>query len=185
MDATRRRVRSLLDRGTIVSGYRIDDVIGHGGMGVVYEATQISLNRTVALKLLAAHLSDDPLFRERFRREGLLQAQLDHPHIVTVHEAGESEYGLFLAMRMIRGPRLKDLIVTGELDAGRTFRLLRTIADALDFAHESGLIHRDVKPQNMLVGARDHAYLADFGLTKLPDSESLTGSGHFVGTIDY
>src|SRR2546423_298376 len=115
-----RRLSFLLDRGTVVAGYRVEEVLGHGGMGVVYEATQLSLDRIVALKLLAAHLSDDPVFRERFRREGVLQARLDHPHIVTVHEAGETEYGLFLAMRMIRGPRLKDLIVTGELDARRT-----------------------------------------------------------------
>src|SRR3954463_14500144 len=162
MDATRRRVRSLLDRGTIVSGYRVEDMLGHGGMGVVYEATQISLNRTIALKLLAAHLSEDPVFRERVRREGLIQARLDHPNIVTVHEAGASDFGLFLAMRLVDGPRLQDLILAGELDTRRSVALLTPIADALDTAHALGLVHRDVKPQNVLVGARDHPYLADF-----------------------
>src|ERR687895_763358 len=154
-------------------------------MGVVYEATQLSLNRTVALKILAANLSDDPAFRERFRREGLLQAAIDHPHIVTVYEAGETEHGLFLAMRLVRGPNLKDMVLAREIDAGRTLRILAPVADALDAAHEEGLIHRDVKPQNILVGGRDHAFLADFGLTKLPGEKSLTETGQFLGTLDY
>jgi hypothetical protein len=154
-------------------------------MGVVYEATQLSLNRTVALKLLAQNLGDDPAFRERFRREGLLQAQIDHPNIVTVYEAGETDHGLFLAMRLVRGPNLKDMIVSRELDAGRTLRILSPVADALDAAHGEGLIHRDIKPQNILVSGRDHAFLADFGLTKAPGEKSLTKTGQFVGTLDY
>jgi hypothetical protein len=154
-------------------------------MGVVYEATQLSLDRTVALKLLATNLGDDAAFRERFRREALLQAGIEHPNIVTVYEAGESEHGLFMAMRLVRGPNLKDLIISRELDAGRTLRILRPIADALDTAHESGLIHRDIKPQNILVGGRDHAYLADFGLTKVSGEKGLTKTGQFVGTLDY
>src|SRR4051794_18509394 len=154
-------------------------------MGVVYEATQLSLNRTVALKLLAGQLGDDPAFRERFRREGLLQAQIDHPNIVTVYEAGDTDAGLFLAMRLVRGPNLKDMIVSRELDAGRSLRILTPVADALDAAHGEGLIHRDIKPQNILVSGRDHAYLADFGLTKAPGEKSLTKTGQFVGTLDY
>src|SRR4051794_15574177 len=154
-------------------------------MGVVYEATQLSLNRTVALKLLAGQLGDDPAFRERFRREGLLQAQIDHPNIVTVYEAGDTDEGLFLAMRLVRGPNLKDMIIARELDAGRSLRILSPIADALDAAHGQGLIHRDIKPQNILISGRDHAYLADFGLTKAPGEKSLTKTGQFVGTLDY
>src|SRR3954462_9887454 len=154
-------------------------------MGVVYEATQLSLNRTVALKLLAQNLSDDPAFRERFRREGLLQAAIDHPNIVTVYEAGNTDEGLFLAMRLVRGPNLKDLILARELDAGRTLRILTPIADALAVAHPQALTHRDTKPQNILVSGRDHAYLADFGLTKAPREKSLTKTGQFVGTLDY
>src|SRR5688500_20159718 len=126
-------------------------------MGVVYRATQLSLERVVAFKVLAESLTLDAGFRERFRREGLVQAAIDHPNIVTVYEAGESEHGLFMAMRLVRGPNLKDMILSRELDAGRTLRILRPIADALDTAHESGLIHRDIKPQNILVGGRDHA----------------------------
>ena len=134
----------MLATGTILAGYRLDGVLGKGGMGVVYEATQLSLNRTVALKVLAPHLSDDDGFRERFRREGLIQAAIDHPNIVTVYEAGETEYGLFIAMRLVRGPTLKDMVLARELDAARTLRILRPVADALDTAHEEGLIHRDV-----------------------------------------
>ena len=154
-------------------------------MGAVYEATQLSLNRVVALKLLAPNLSDDPGFRARFEREGQVQAALDHDHIVAVYEAGQSEFGLFLAMRLIAGPTLKQLILDDELDPRRTVRLLTQVALALDTAHEAGLIHRDIKPQNILIGRGDHAYLADFGLIKAPDEARLTGTGQFIGTIDY
>jgi predicted Ser/Thr protein kinase len=175
----------LLSPGTIVSGYRVDGVLGEGGMGVVYRATQLSLNRTVALKILAVELSQDGAFRERFRREGLLQAAIDHQHIVTVYDTGDTEHGLFLAMRLIRGPTLKDMIHSGELDPGRTLRILTQVAGALDTAHDVGLTHRDIKPQNILIGAEDHAYLADFGLTQASDEVSLTETGQFIGTIDY
>jgi serine/threonine protein kinase len=154
-------------------------------MGAVYEATQLSLNRVVALKLLAPNLSEDPGFRARFEREGQVQAALDHDHIVSVYEAGQSEYGLFLAMRLIAGPTLKQLILDGSLDPRRSVRLLAQVANALDAAHDAGLIHRDIKPQNILIGRGDHAYLADFGLIKAPDEARLTGTGQFIGTIDY
>ncbi len=170
---------------TVVAGYRIDGTLGEGGMGTVYRATQLSLERVVALKVLTADLSADPAFRERFRREGLLQAALDHPHIVTVYEAGETDNRLFLAMRMVEGPTLKELIQRRQLDDRRALRLLTQVAEALDAAHAKGLIHRDVKPHNVLVGAGDHAYLADFGLTKAYDDAAMTETGQFVGTIDY
>ena len=177
----------MLQDGVVLEGYRIDRLIGEGGMGVVYEATQLSLERKVALKLLTAELSADAGFRERFRHEARIQGAMDHPNIVTVHEAGESEYGLFIAMELIRGATLKDLIVGRELDAGRTLRILTQVADALDSAHEAGLIHRDIKPHNILVraGRRDHAFLADFGVTKVRGGTNLTKTGHFVGTVDY
>jgi serine/threonine protein kinase len=154
-------------------------------MGAVYQATQLSLNRVVALKLLSPNLGDDPGFRARFEREGQVQGALDHDHIVSVYEAGQSDYGLFLAMRLIRGPTLKQLILDGSLDPRRSVRLLAQVAHALDVAHEAGLIHRDIKPQNILIGKGDHAYLADFGLIKAPDEARLTGTGQFIGTIDY
>ena len=175
----------MLENGTKVAGYEIEGILGHGGMGVVYEARQLALGRKVALKILAGTLGMDPSFKERFRNEGRIQAAIDHPHIVTVFEAGEWEDSLFIAMRLVRGPNLKEMIIARELEGARTLRILRPIAEALDAAHEAGLIHRDIKPQNILVGARDRAYLADFGLTKGIDDAGLTQTGQFVGTIDY
>ena len=102
-----------------------------------------------------------------------------------MYEAGDSDEGVFIAMRLIRGPNLKDMIVSRELDPGRTIRILTPIGEALDAAHEAGLIHRDIKPQNILVAGRDHAFLADFGLTKASGEKSLTRTGQFVGTFDY
>ena len=175
----------MLKAGTEIAGYRIEGILGHGGMGMVYEATQRSLNRVVALKILSPELSTDISFRQRFKREGEIQAAIDHPHIVTVYEAGEIDEGLFIAMRLVRGPNLKDMLIARELEAARTLRILYPIADALDTAHDAGLIHRDIKPQNVLVGPRDHAFLADFGLTKAANESGLTRTGQFVGTIDY
>ena len=175
----------MLEKGTKVAGYEIEGILGHGGMGVVYEARQLSLGRTVALKILAGTLGMDPSFKERFRHEGRIQAALDHPHIVTIFEAGEWDDSLFIAMRLVRGPNLKEMIIARELEGARTLRILRPIAEALDSAHEAGLIHRDIKPQNILVGSRDRSYLADFGLTKGIDDAGLTQTGQFVGTIDY
>jgi serine/threonine protein kinase len=176
----------LLQAGTTVAGYRVDGLLGEGGMALVYRATQLSLNRVVALKVISAELGEDPSFRARFKREGQLQAALDHQHIVPVYEAGESEHGLFLAMRLIAGPTLKELILGRQLDPRRSVRLLAQVAQALDFAHDAGLIHRDIKPQNILIDRDDHVYLADFGLTKqLDDTARLTGTGQFLGTIDY
>ena len=177
---------SVLANGVIVEGHRIEGVIGQGGMGVVYEATDLFFDRTVALKLITAQLSKDSSFRERFRREGIIQAGISHPHIVTVYKGGESEHGLFLAMQLVRGPNLKDLIAAGEVDERRTLRLLTQVGDALDTAHEAGLIHRDIKPNNILVDVRRNcAYLADFGVTKARDMTQLTGTGQLVGTLDY
>jgi serine/threonine-protein kinase len=154
-------------------------------MSIVYRAIQLSLGRVVALKVLAPELGSDENFRLRFQREGRLQARMDHPHVVTVYEAGQSEYGLFLAMCLIQGPTLKELIVARELDPRLTVRLLAGVADALDAAHAIGLIHRDVKPQNILLGPRNDVYLADFGLTRATDDETLTVDGQFMGTVDY
>jgi predicted Ser/Thr protein kinase len=175
---------AVLQTGATIAGYRIERVLGSGGMGVVYEATQLSLDRTVALKVLAPQLGADPAFRERFRREAMLQAALDHSNIVTVHEAGESDEGLFIATRLVRGRNLKQLI-EGGLAPARALRILDQVASALDAAHAAGLVHRDVKPQNVLVDDRDYAYLADFGLIKDAREPGLTQTGEYVGTLDY
>jgi predicted Ser/Thr protein kinase len=170
---------------TIIAGYRVDGTIGRGGMGIVYEATQLSLGRTVALKVLTPHLSDDPAFAARFRREAKLQSALDHPNIVPVYEAGETDDGLFLAMRLVRGPSLKELVEEGPLEPERALALVEQVARALDAAHDAGLIHRDVKPQNVLVDEDGTAYLADFGLTKGRGDRGLTLSGQYLGSLDY
>jgi serine/threonine-protein kinase len=176
---------ATLATGTLIAGYRVEGVLGRGSWGVVYQATQLSLNRAVAVKVLSPEACQDDEFIERFRRESLLQGSLDHPHIVPVHEAGVSEHGPFIAMRMVPGPDLKDLILVGTLDPERTLRILFPVADALDVAHEAGLTHRDVKPHNILIGARDHAFLADFGSIRAAELAPLTGIGQFIGTIDY
>lgn len=171
--------------GESVAGYRIDEVIGSGGMGVVYEATQLALDRKVALKVLAPHLSDDLVFRERFRREGVLQAALEHPNVVTVYEAGESDAGLYLAMRLVRGTNLKELLAAGGLAPRDALSLLAQIAGALDAAHAQDVVHRDVKPPNILVDEDGKAFLADFGLTRGTSQNTLTRTGAYVGTLDY
>jgi serine/threonine-protein kinase len=149
----------------------------------VYSARHVQTGRLVALKVLAGDPTEE--FVARFRREGRLQASLEHPHVVTVFEAGESEHGLYLAMRLVSGPTLAALMRERALDATRALALLRQVADALDAAHAAGLVHRDVKPQNVLVGESDDAYLGDFGLTTLGGSDGITATGKLVGTISY
>lgn len=175
----------MIEAGTSVEGYRVERLIGRGGMGVVYEAVQTSLERRVALKVLRPELADDPDFVERFRREGRLQASLEHPHVLDVYEVGESEHGLFLSMRLVTGQTLLDLLRDGELDAERSLRLLDQVTGALDFAHEAKLVHRDVKPQNVLIGEGDHAFLADFGLTRGSTDTTVASTGPMLGSVAY
>ncbi len=177
-------------RGSEVAGYRLEDLLGRGGMGAVYRAEDLRLGRKVALKLLAPELAENERFRERFLRESQLAASLDHPHIVPIYAAGEAAGQLYLAMRYVQGYDLKQLLAReGPLAPGRALGLLEQVADALDAAHERGLIHRDVKPGNILIAeraGREHCYLADFGLTKQTSSISgLTGTGELVGTVAY
>jgi hypothetical protein len=174
----------MLATGRTLAGYRVEGVLGGGGMGVVYEATQLSLERTVALKVLAPHLSADPEFAARFRREAMLQAALDHPNIVPVYEAGESEDGLYLAMKLVRGSDLRRLVADG-LEPDGVLDALEQVAGALDAAHEAGSIHRDVKPQNVLVDEDGTAYLADFGLSRRTQGSAASGTGQYLGTLDY
>jgi YVTN family beta-propeller protein len=179
--------------GTELAGYRIEELIGRGGMGAVYLAEDVRLGRKVALKLLSPELAEDERFRERFVRESRMAAGLEHPNIVPIYEAGEADGVLFIAMRYIGGTDLKALIRSeGALESARTLSLLGQVADALDAAHARGLVHRDVKPANVLIappvvrGASEHAYLSDFGLTKRASSDSgITATGQFVGTIEY
>jgi serine/threonine-protein kinase len=168
-----------------LGGYRILEVIGIGGMAVVYRAEQVSLGREVALKVLAPGVADDDTFRERFRREGRHVGTLDHPHVVTVYDSGEADGQLFLAMRLVRGSTLAERIRLGGLTAPETLVLLSPIADALDAAHAAGLVHRDIKPQNILIDSTGRSYLADFGVAKgmLSTDDGMTRG--FVGTYNY
>src|SRR5829696_8844406 len=164
-------------------------------MGEVYRAVQLNLGRRVALKVLAPELAADDRFRRRFLRESRIAAGIDHPSIIPIYESGEGGGLLYIAMRYVDGPDLATILRReGRLELARTFAILTQVASALDAAHERGLVHRDVKPANMLLprgpaGAPGHCYLCDFGLIKQVDSElvasALTATDQFVGTIPY
>jgi hypothetical protein len=178
--------------GAEVAGYRIESVIGRGGMAVVYRAEDTRLGRKVALKVLSPALSEEERFQQRFVQESRLAASLDHPNIIPIYEAGNADGRLFIAMRYVVGHDMKvALAANSPMGASRTLRVFEQIGDALDAAHERGLVHRDVKPGNVLLTSfhehADHVYLTDFGLTKRASSLTggLTGTGHFLGTIDY
>jgi ABC-type transport system substrate-binding protein len=173
--------------GTELAGYRIESLLGRGGMGVVYRARDLALDRNVALKLLAPELAQDVRFRERFLRESRLAASLDHPAIVPIYDAGEVAGQLYIAMRLVEGTDLKRLLAEeGPLEPAPALALLEQVADALDAAHERGLVHRDVKPSNVLVDERRHCYLADFGLSRrLAEQSAPAATGRSIGTVDY
>ena len=155
-------------------------------MGIVYRATQVALGRPVALKLIAANFAGDRSFRERFKREWETAASIDHPNVIPVYEAGEAEEHLFIAMRYVEGLDLANLLAREQLlDPERAVRIIAQVASALDAAHARGLVHRDVKPANVLIGAEEHVYLTDFGLTKHASQDALTKTGLFVGSVDY
>jgi serine/threonine-protein kinase len=181
-----------LEPGTVFAGYRVERVLGRGGMGVVYEAVQLSLDRPVALKIVASEFSRDPAYRERFKREARLAAALEHPNVLPVHEHGEGENGLlYLSMRLTRGMDLREYLAgRGSLGPGETVRLLTPVAEALDAAHAAGMVHRDVKPGNILLEQRDgerRVYLTDFGLARRVDADigEHTTAGQLVGTPHY
>ena len=168
-----------METGTVLGGYRIDGVAGQGGMGVVYRATQLGLDRQVALKVIAAEFAENLDFRNRFKSEAQLAASIDHPNVVPIFETGESEGTLYLAMRYVEGTDLRTLVESqGGLDAERAVRIIWQVGAALDAAHRRGLVHRDVKPPNVLIAheGEEHAYLTDFGLTKHAAAASAAGS---------
>jgi hypothetical protein len=176
-----------LSAGAEIAGYRIEAIVGRGGMGVVYRAMDLALDRRVAIKLISAENAQEPSFRERFKRESRLAASIRHPNVITVFRAGEEDGQLFIAMDYIEGTDLKALIRSrGRVDPEVAARIVAQVAAALDAAHAKGLVHRDVKPANVLIEGAEHAYLTDFGLTKEVASESgVTGTGVVLGTIDY
>jgi DNA-binding NarL/FixJ family response regulator len=178
-----------LSPGATFAGHRIGSVLGRGGMGVVYEATDLFLDRTVALKLITPEIAGDRAFRSRFERECRLAAAIDHPHVVEIYHAGEEAGLAYLTMRYVDGPDLRrQLRRDGQMDPRPAVRLIVQIAGALEEAHRLGLVHRDVKPANILIEARpggEHAFLTDFGLTKPTIEESVTRTARPLGSVDY
>lgn len=186
-----------------IAGYRLEEQIGLGGMAIVYRARDERLDRRVALKLLAPGIAADTAFRQRFIRESRAAAAVDHPNIIPIYEAGDAAGSLFIAMRYVQGGDVRSLLQRGgPLSAGRAWSIITQVAAALDAAHEYGLVHRDVKPANMLLDASaratgqgssflpddrpEHVYLSDFGISKQPLSGSnITLTGQFVGALDY
>jgi serine/threonine protein kinase len=180
----------VLEIGATIGDYRLEELVGRGGMGVVYRATQLKLGRSVAIKLILPEVGEEEAFRARFKREARLAAGIDHPNVVPVYQADEEDGHLYIAMRYVEGTDLRSLVASaGRLAPGHATRLVVQIAAALDAAHAQGLVHRDVKPANVLLTGRygeEHAYLTDFGLMKHTTSHGeLTRSGAFVGTLDY
>jgi protein kinase-like protein len=172
---------------TQFAGYRVEAVAGRGGMGVVYRATQLGLDRPVALKVIASGLLGDPRVRERFLRESRAAAAIEHPNVIPIHAYGEHDGQAYIAMRFVDGDDLRERVAAdGPLAPVQAAAIVARVGAALDAAHDAGLVHRDVKPANILLGAHDQVYLSDFGLAShaLTDG-GLTSPGGWVGTIDF
>ncbi len=181
-----------LTAGSLIAGYRLESRIGAGGMAIVFRARDERLGRVVALKMLSPELDADDGFRQRFIRECRVATSIDDPHIIPIHDAGEADGVLFIAMRYVPGGDVRDLLKqNGPLPPSRVAAIISPVASALDAAHAAGLVHRDVKPENMLLDARPgrpvHVYLSDFGLSKrlISSVVGLTRSGLFLGTANY
>lgn len=177
---------SDLPLGSEFAGCRIEAVLGRGGMGVVYRAREVSLDRAVAIKLINEDLAGDAAAHRRFEREARLMASIDHPNVIPVYAAGEEDGHLYLVMRYVDGTDLQALLrARGRLPASQAALITDHVARALDAAHQRGLVHRDIKPSNVLLSG-DHAYLTDFGITRLVDERtSSTDAGKWIGTFDY
>jgi serine/threonine protein kinase len=171
------------------SGLEIQALLGQGGMGAVYKARQVKLDRTVAVKILSAEWGKDPAFAERFAREAKALARLSHPHIVAVHDFGESDGLFYLVMEYVDGANLRNILANGGLEPHEALAIVPQICDALQYAHEEGIIHRDIKPENILLDSKGRVKIADFGLAKLTNRPratfTLTGSQQIMGTLDY
>lgn len=174
-----------LGAGSTFGHYRLRRLVGKGGMGAVYEAYDTSKDRVVAIKILAAELSGEPTFQERFLRESRAAAKLQEPHVIPIHDWGEIDGRLYIDMRLVQGSTLQDLIASGPLAPDRAVSIISQIATALDAAHAQGLIHRDIKPQNIIVTPDDFAYLLDFGIAELKGTSRLTVDGSQIGTLQY
>jgi serine/threonine protein kinase len=173
--------------GTEFAGFAIERTLGHGGMGIVYLATELRLDRLVALKVIRAELAGDESFRARFRSEQLTAAAVEHPRVVTVFGAGEQDGLLYVAMRYVPGRDLGRLVAAdGPLIPDAAAPLIAQVADGLDAVHAAGLVHRDVKPHNVIVDEDGDGHLTDFGLAKaVASTTGLTTTGQVIGTVDY
>ncbi|MFY9918994.1 MAG: serine/threonine-protein kinase [Mycobacterium sp.] len=171
--------------GTTFGKYTISRLLGKGGMGEVYEAYDVDKGRTVALKILADEYSHDENFRTRFQRESRAAAILQEPHVIPIHDWGEIDGHLYIDMRLVHGQTLTELLAAGPLAPSRAVNIVGQVAAALDAAHAEGLVHRDIKPQNIIVTPADFAYLVDFGIAETTGDTRLTGVGTKIGTLNY
>jgi serine/threonine protein kinase len=171
----------------MLGDYRIEGIVGVGRTGIVYLATDSRTGRAVALKVLREDVSIDPIYRERFRREGAMLAALRHPHVIPIYGMGEIDGDLYIATRLVSGT-LKNVILNGRIDIDLALAIITAVAEAVDVAHEAGVVHRDIKPANVLMDPGEHGphvYLGDFGLARDPDAQALTLPGQVIGTLDY
>ena len=177
----------MLAPGATFAGYEVESVVGAGGIGILYRARQVRLDRPVALKLVEPEVARDPVIRERLRREARMVAALDHPNVVPLYAAGEEDGSVYIVTRWVEGTELGTLIQDhGPLEPGRAARTAAQMAAALEVAHEKGLVHRDVKPSNVILTSEDHVYLTDFGLAKRAETAAgLTAADQMLGTVDY
>jgi serine/threonine kinase PknH len=164
--------------------YRIEGIVGVGRTGIVYLATDSRTGRAVALKVLREDVSIDPVYRERFRREGAMLAALRHPHVIPIYGMGEIDGELYIATRLVTGT-LKNVILAGEVPLDDAVTIITAVGEAVDAAHTAGIVHRDIKPANVLIDPGMHVYLGDFGLARDPDGAALTLPGQVIGTLDY
>jgi serine/threonine protein kinase len=171
--------------GSTFGKYTLNRLLGKGGMGEVYEAYDSEKRRSVALKILAEQYSQDEQFRTRFQRESFAAAALQEPHVIPIHDWGEIDGNLYIDMRLVKGQTLHDAIAQGPIEPQRAVAIITQIAEALDAAHAEKLIHRDVKPQNIIITPGDFAYLLDFGIAEAQGDTHLTVAGHQIGTFDY
>src|SRR5690349_1578943 len=168
--------------GTPFGRYQLIELLGQGGMGEVWKAYDTTIDRVVALKMLLPHFAKDPDFDRRFRREARTAARLDDPHVVPIHDVGEIDGRLYVTMRLIDGADLDTVLKSGPLQPARAVYIIEQIAGALHSAHRAGLVHRDVKPSNILLADNDFAYLIDFGIARAADDTKLTSEGSTIGT---
>jgi serine/threonine protein kinase len=171
----------------MLGDYRIEGIVGVGRTGIVYLATDSRTGRAVALKVLREDVSIDPVYRERFRREGALLAALRHPHVIPIYGMGEIDGDLYIATRLVAGT-LKNVILAGQIDLDVALGIITAVAEAVDVAHDAGVVHRDIKPANVLLDPGNggpQVFLGDFGLARDPDAQKLTLPGQVIGTLDY